>query len=215
MCGGGGDSAPVNTYQGPPGPGTGIAGVPIGVGNYQDAARSLLSVGQTYGQLAAQAANNVSQSMLVAAPPAPQSAFQGGIGQYLAAGGASPAPGMSPEAMDIQALEAGYDPRTSATEMLEGYESALEPRPLSYYTPNAMENVNFEQPAEEEAVRTGGGGSPSGGGGGGGGGGFGGGRPASVGPPLSAISISGGGSPSGGGGGDGGFGDGIGFGGLY
>jgi hypothetical protein len=119
--------------------------------NYQDAARSLLSAGQTYGQLAAQAADNVSRSM--APPPAPQSAFDSGIGQYLGGGGATPAFSPSPSMAEIQGLEAGYDPRTSATEMLEGYESALEPRPLSYYTPNAMEQMEeAKKEAEEDAA---------------------------------------------------------------
>jgi len=148
MCGGGGSSAPIDTYRGPPGPGTGIGTIPIGYGNYQDAAKALLSTGKTYGQLASLAAQNMQGQAPMAAPPAPQSAFDGGIGQYLAAGGASPAMGQSPATSAIGQLEAEYDPRTSAMEMLESYEPAFEARPLSYYTPSAMEAL---EKANEEA----------------------------------------------------------------
>jgi len=154
MCGGGGgSSAPVDTYRGPPGPGTGIGGVPVGYGNYQDAAKALMSTGQTYGQLASLAAQNMQAQAPMAPPPAPQSAFDGGIGQYLAAGGASPAMGPSPAMSAIGQYEAAYDPRTSAMEMLESYEPAVEARPLSYYTPSAMEALEKAN-KEAEAERT-------------------------------------------------------------
>lgn len=172
MCGGGSDS-PTNTYQAPPGPGEGIAGVPIGSPNYQQAAQSLLSTGQSYGQLAALAAQNAPQQQMMAAPPAPQSAFNGGIGQYLAGMGSRPM-GPSPALAAVEAAERQYDPRTAATEMLQGYESGFEAQPLSYYTPNAMENVDFQSTAAKagSAARSGGGGGggtryvsrPSGGG---------------------------------------------------
>ena len=143
MCGGGGGGGggAVDTYKGPPGPGAGIAGVPIGFGDYKDAARALLSTGQTYGQLAANVAKNMQQFPTFTAPPAPQSAFDSGIGQYIAAGGATPYGGQSPAMSAIGQLEAAYDPRTAATEMLQAYEPGYEARPLSYYTPNAMEQL--------------------------------------------------------------------------
>lgn len=143
MCGGGGGggAAPIDTYKGPPGPGSGIAGVPIGFGDYQGAANALLSTGQTYGQLAANVARTLQQSPTFTAPPAPQSAFDSGIGQYIAAGGATPPMGQSPAMSAIGQYEAAYDPRTEATEMLQSYEPGYEARPLSYYTPNAMEQL--------------------------------------------------------------------------
>jgi len=154
MCGGGGSSAPIDTYRGPPGPGTGIGTIPIGYGNYQDAAKALMSTGKTYGQLASLAAQNMQGQAPMAAPPAPQSAFDGGIGQYLAAGGASPAMGQSPATSAIGQLEAEYDPRTSAMEMLESYEPAFEARPLSYYTPGAIEAMEkAKEEAEAERAR--------------------------------------------------------------
>jgi len=148
MCGGGSDSQ-TNTYQAPPGPGEGIAGVPIGSPNYQQAAQSLLSTGQSYGQMAALAAQNAPQQPTMAAPPAPQSAFNGGIGQYLAGMGSRPM-GPSPAMAAVEAVERQYDPRTAATEMLQGYESGFEARPLSYYTPNAMANMDFQSTAAEK-----------------------------------------------------------------
>jgi hypothetical protein len=143
MCGGGGGGGgdAVDTYKGPPGPGAGIAGVPIGFGDYKDAARALLSTGQTYGQMAASAAQALQQAPTFTAPPAPQSAFASGLGQYIAAGGATPYGGQSPAMSAIGQLEAAYDPRTAATEMLQSYEPGYEARPLSYYTPNAMEQL--------------------------------------------------------------------------
>lgn len=148
MCGGGGSSAPIDTFDGQPGPGTGIGGIPIGYGNYQDAAKALMSAGKTYGQMASLAAQNMPAQAPMSAPPAPMSAFNGGIGQYLAAGGASPAMGPSPAMSAIGQYEAAYDPRTSAIGMLESYEPAFEARPLSYYTPGAMEAM---EKAKEEA----------------------------------------------------------------
>jgi len=142
MCGGGGGSAPVDTYKGPPGPGSGIAGVPVGFGDYQGAANALLSTGQTYGQLAANVARTLQQAPAFTAPPAPQSAFDSGIGQYIASGGATPPMGQSPAMSAIGQVEADYDPRTAATEMLQSYEPGYEARPLSYYTPNAMSQLS-------------------------------------------------------------------------
>lgn len=110
--------------------------------------------------MAALAAQNAPQQQGMAAPPAPQSAFNGGIGQYLAQQGSRPM-GPSPALAAVQGMETQFDPRTAATEMLQGYEPVMEARPLSDYTPNAMENVNFDRRAEEEAVRTGGGGGGS------------------------------------------------------
>ena len=154
MCGGGGGiSDLVNTSDAPPGPGANIGNVPIGYGNYQDAAKALMSTGKTYGQMASLAAQNMQGQAPMAAPPAPQSAFDGGIGQYLASGGASPAMGQSPATSAIGQLEAEYDPRTSAMEMLESYEPAFEARPLSYYTPSAMEALEKAN-KEAEAKRS-------------------------------------------------------------
>jgi len=119
MCGGGTDN-----YQG------------VGSPNYQSAAQSLLSTGKSYGQLAALAAQNAPQQPVMAPPPAPQSAFNGGIGQYLGQMGAQPM-GPSPAMAAVQNIEQQYDPRTAATEMLLGYQSGFEARPLSYYTPDA------------------------------------------------------------------------------
>lgn len=147
MCGGGGSSsAQIDTVDSQPGPGAGIGSVPIGYGNYQDAAKALMSAGKTYGQMASLAAQNMPAQAPMSAPPAPMSAFNGGIGQYLAAGGASPAMGQSPAMSAIGQYEAAYDPRTSAMEMLESYEPAFEARPLSYYTPNAMAQLTEPQP---------------------------------------------------------------------
>jgi hypothetical protein len=143
MCGGGSSGSSTPQYQGPPGPGEGIGNVLIGQPDYQSAAQSLLSTGKTYGQMAALAAQNAPQPQAMAAPPAPQSAFNGGIGQYLAQQGSRPM-GPSPALAAVQGLETQFDPRTAATEMLQGYEPVMEARPLSDYTPNAMANVNFE-----------------------------------------------------------------------
>jgi len=161
MCGGGGDTgSSTDNYQLPPGPGEGIAGQLIGSPNYQSAAQSLLSTGKSYGQLAALAAQNAPQQTVMAPPPAPQSAFNGGIGQYLGQMGAQPM-GPSPAMAAVQGIEQQYDPRTAATEMLLGYESGFEARPLSYYTPNAMEAASSQSTAEPDAsasapVRSGG-----------------------------------------------------------
>ena len=161
MCGGGSSGSSTPQYQGPPGPGEGIGNVLIGQPDYQSAAQSLLSTGKTYGQMAALAAQNAPPPQAMAAPPAPQSAFNGGIGQYLAQQGSRPM-GPSPALAAVQGLETQFDPRTAATEMLQGYEPVMEARPLSDYTPNAMANVNFDRRAEEEAARSIGGGGGGG-----------------------------------------------------
>lgn len=156
MCGGGGsDSAPVDTYKGPPGPGAGIAGVPLGYGDYKGAAEALLSTGQTYGQLAANVASALQrQPSTLPMPPAPQSAFDSGLGRYIAGGGATPPGVQSPALSAIGQMEAAYDPRTAATEMLASYEPSYEARPLSYYTPNAMAQLTDPQPAAETSPFT-------------------------------------------------------------
>jgi len=164
MCPGGGSSgSSTPQYQGPPGPGEGIGNVLIGQPDYQSAAQSLLSTGKTYGQMAALAAQNAPPPQAMAAPPAPQSAFNGGIGQYLAQQGSRPM-GPSPALAAVQGLETQFDPRTAATEMLQGYEPVMEARPLSDYTPNAMANVSFDRSVEEEVARAIGGGGGGGGG---------------------------------------------------
>lgn len=162
MCGGGSSGSSTPQCQGPPGPGEGIGNVLIGQPDYQSAAQSLLSTGKTYGQMAALAAQNAPPQAM-AAPPAPQSAFNGGIGQYLAQQG-SRSMGPSPALAAVQGLETQFDPRTAATEMLQGYEPVMEARPLSDYTPNAMENVGYGGPDRD----AGGGGAASRSGGGGG-----------------------------------------------
>lgn len=155
MCGGGSGSS-TSQYQGPPGPGTGIGSVLIGQPDYRSAAKSLLSTGQTYGRMAALAAQNAPQQPAMEAPPAPQSAFNGGIGQYLAQQG-SRSMGPSPAMAEIQGLERRYDPSGAAAEMLQGYQPVMEARPLSYYTPNAMANAEFQSTAAPAASSGGGG----------------------------------------------------------
>ena len=152
MCGGGSSteyiSAPqpaqakeTDTYRGPPGPGSAIGQVmmPSGGENYQQAAQALLSTGQTYGQLASGLAGllNNAQQPAMTPPPAPQSAFDGGVGQYLAQMGSQPM-GQSPAMSAIEAIEGIYDPRSAATDMLMSYEPAYPAKPLSYYTPHSM-----------------------------------------------------------------------------
>jgi len=137
MCGGGGSSSSnPDTYQGTPGPGMNIGNVPLGQPNYQQQAQSLLSLGQTYGQMASGIASQLQRQQAMAPPPAPQSAFDGGIGQYLANQAARPM-GMSPAMQGLTTMEAAYDPRTSALEMLQGYQRT-EAQPLSFYTPQSM-----------------------------------------------------------------------------
>lgn len=161
MCGGGSSAPPpmpqVDQYKGPPGPGRNIGGVPLGLPNYQDQAKALMSVGETYGQLASGLAGILSQqmprTMSVATPPAPTSAFSGGIGEYLAARGTQPFYGRTPAMQAIESYEMAYDPRTSATQLLEAYDPVTEARPLSYYTPESLENVDFKQPDPFEQIR--------------------------------------------------------------
>lgn len=151
MCGGGGSSAPapVDTYRGPPGPGENIGNVPLGQPNYQQQAESLLSMGQTYGQLASGIVSQLQQQQPMAAPPAPQSAFDGGIGQYIA-GQASRPVGPSPAMQGLTAFESTYDPRTSALEMLQGYEGT-EAQPMSFYTPQSISSMGKPpEPDDEE-----------------------------------------------------------------
>jgi len=165
MCGGGGDTTEVvrapemsgakesDTYRGPPGPGSDIGQVvmPAGGENYKQAAQALLSTGQTYGQLASGLAgllNNTQQPSMVP-PPAPQSAFDGGVGQYLAQMGSQPM-GQSPAMSAVEALEGVYDPRSAATDMLMSYEPAYPAQPLSYYTPHSMERLQGAQQANRE-----------------------------------------------------------------
>jgi len=150
MCGGGKSAppaAPVDTYKGPPGPGQNIGGVPLGEPDYRKQAEALLSVGQTYGQLASGIAGALSsmqpRTMSVAPPPAPRSAFNGGIGEYLAARGTQPFTGPTPAMMAIESFEAAYDPRTSAIQLLQAYEPGIEARPLSYYTPQSLEQADY------------------------------------------------------------------------
>lgn len=158
MCGGGNTTEYIqakpmstpeaDTYKGPPGPGTNIAGVPIPGGgeNYQRAAQSLLSTGQSYGQLASGLASMLGSRPPMAPPPAPQSAFSGGVGQYLGSLGAQPT-AMSPAMAGVGAMESFYDPRTSAIGTLGAYEPAFEAQPLTYYTPNSMERLQGAQQA--------------------------------------------------------------------
>lgn len=155
MCGGG-SSGITETYVSPPGPGEGIAGVPIGQPDYKSAAQALLSTGKSYGQMATLAARNAPQMPVMGPPPAPTSAFNGGIGQYLAQRGAQPM-GPSPAMSAVQGYETQFDPRTAATEMLMNYDPSYEARPLSFYTPNAMANVNFDTSPEPAPVAMGGG----------------------------------------------------------
>lgn len=170
MCGGGGGNtvetvrAPEmsgakesDTYRGPPGPGSDIGQVlmPAGGGNYKQTAQALLSTGQTYGQLASGLAGLLSntQQQGMAPPPAPQSAFNGGVGQYLAQMGSQPI-GQSPAMSVVEAFEGVYDPRSSATDMLMSYEPAYPAKPLSYYTPHSMarlQGANQEAPAPAAA----------------------------------------------------------------
>lgn len=161
MCGGG-SNQPTETYVSPPGPGEGIGGIPIGQPDYKSAAQALLSTGKSYGQMAALAAQNAPQMPAMGPPPAPTSAFNGGIGQYLAQRGAQPI-GPSPALSAIQGFETQFDPRTAATDMLMNYDPSYEARPLSFYTPNAMANVNFDTSPEPEPapMSSGGGGRDS------------------------------------------------------
>ena len=168
MCGGGGNTteyipAPkqpsakeTDTYRGPPGPGSAIgqATMPAGGENYQRAAQALLSTGQTYGQLASGLAGilNNAQQPAMTPPPAPQSAFDGGVGQYLAQTGSQPM-GQSPAMSAIEAIEGVYDPRSAATDMLMSYEPAYPAKPLSYYTPHSMERLTGGYTEPEQNTR--------------------------------------------------------------
>ena len=158
MCGGGGSPAPappVDTYRGPPGPGMDIGNVPLGQPNYQQQAQSLLSIGQTYGQMASgiagmlDAQRRQTEAQFMAPPPAPASAFDSGIGQYIGQRAARPM-GQSAPMAAIESFEAAYDPRSSAIQILESYEPGTEARPLSYYTPESM--AAMEEAATDDAV---------------------------------------------------------------
>jgi len=130
-----------------------IGNVPIGRPNYQEQAQSLLSIGQTYGQMASgiagmlDAQRRQTEAQFMAPPPAPASAFDSGIGQYIGQRAARPM-GQSAPMAAIESFEAAYDPRTSAVQFLDSYQSGTEARPLGDYTPEslaAMEEAEREE----------------------------------------------------------------------
>jgi hypothetical protein len=122
----------------------------LGEPNYQQQAQSLLSLGQTYGQMASGIASQLQQQQPMAAPPAPQSAFDGGIGQFIASQAARPI-GPSPAMQGLTAMEAAYDPRSSAIEMLQNYQGQ-EAMPLSFYTPQSIESMGQPRSPKDDEM---------------------------------------------------------------